>query len=306
MIKVIPGEYNKQQSVVNGVDIIPLPCGKCIGCRLDYSRQWADRCMLEAQYHEHNVFLTLTYNDKWLPEPRVGSMIHSLSKEHLQKFMKRLRKRFPEQRIRFFACGEYGSPEKSFRPHYHLILFGLDLPDLVMIRKDPKNGFFYYESDIIKDIWSDPETHDSYGFHLIANVTWETCAYTARYIVKKQKGINSSVYEDLNYEPEFTLMSRKPGIGKQFYDDHPDIVMRDYYISTDKGSRKIQSNRYYDKLFDFDYHDDLLWIKEDRVKSTLQRDMLKEELSSLSYIERLRSEEINKEAQIKVLKRKEL
>ena len=304
IIKVLKGEFNKQQSVVDGTKIIPIPCGKCIGCRLDYSRQWADRCMAEAQYHEKNVFLTLTYNDKWLPEPQEGSVIHPLRKDHIQKFMKRLRKRFPEQLIRFFACGEYGP--KNMRPHYHLLLFGLYLPDLVMTRKDLKNGFFYYESDIIKDLWSDPKTHESYGFHLLSDLNWNTCAYTARYIVKKQKGNNAAIYEELNYPPEFSLMSRKPGIGKQFFDDHPDIVLREYYLSTDEGARKLQSNRYYDKLFDLEYHDDLQWIKEDRVKSSLQRDMLKDERTSLSYIHRLASEELTKEAQIKVLQRKEL
>lgn len=329
IIKVLKGEYNKQESLVEGTNIIPIPCGKCIGCRLDYSRQWADRCLAEAQYHDKNIFLTLTYNDKWLPYPfevncdsetayevsklipgfdveksDLNSAIHPLVKRHLQLFIKRLRKHFPEQRIRYFACGEYGP--KNMRPHYHLILFGLDLPDLVVRSKDPKNGFLYYESDTIKKLWSDPKTGDSYGYHLISDVTWNTCAYVARYIVKKQKGNNSVIYEKLNFPPEFTIMSRKPGIGKQFFDEHPDIVIRDFYIPTSEGAKKLRSNRYYDKLFDIDYHDDLEYIKEERVKSSLQRDMLKDERTSLSYIERLASEELTKEAQTKILKRKEL
>jgi len=47
---------------------ISLPCGQCIGCRLERSRQWAMRCIHEAQLHQNNCFITLTYDDEHLPK----------------------------------------------------------------------------------------------------------------------------------------------------------------------------------------------------------------------------------------------
>ena len=99
---------------------VDLPCGQCIGCRLERSRQWAIRCVHEASLHERNCFITLTYRDECLPTNG------SLDLDAFQKFMKRLRRRFGEG-VRFFHCGEYG--ENFGRPHYHAILFNLDFSD---------------------------------------------------------------------------------------------------------------------------------------------------------------------------------
>ena len=77
-----------------------LPCGQCIGCRIDYSRTWAIRCLHESKLHDENSFLTLTYDDDHLPSDL------SLDKTHFQKFMKRLRSRFPDRVIRYYHCGE--------------------------------------------------------------------------------------------------------------------------------------------------------------------------------------------------------
>ncbi len=106
-----------------------IPCGRCDGCQADRARKWADRLILENQMHQDAWFVTLTFNDEWLPKmcgPTKWSDMFTVRKEHIQKFMKRLRKEvdFP---LRYFACGEYGG--KHLRPHYHLIIFGLPLPD---------------------------------------------------------------------------------------------------------------------------------------------------------------------------------
>ena len=99
---------------------IKLPCGQCIGCRLDRSRQWANRCMLELQYHDSAFFVTLTYDDFHVPksyyaDPETGEAYTSLTlcKRDFQLWMKRLRKKFSEDKIRFFACGEYGGQTKK-------------------------------------------------------------------------------------------------------------------------------------------------------------------------------------------------
>lgn len=91
-----------------------LPCGGCLGCRKARAREWALRCHLEAQQHQHTSFTTLTYDEVHLPI--------TLTRRHLQLFLKRLRSA-TAQPFRFFASGEYG--EKSARPHYHALLFGI-------------------------------------------------------------------------------------------------------------------------------------------------------------------------------------
>ena len=320
-------------------EAIQIPCGKCIGCRLDYSRTWADRCMLENQYHKNSWFLTLTYDDDHLPPKKEGSPIHSLRKEDFQNFIKSLRQKmfddyvssneyaklyyskkkgsnwksefkndYPEEykefienvpKLRYFGCGEYGSMSKSCRPHLHILLYGVPITDAKTHRVDRNTGYIYYTSDYIADIWN-------YGFHLLTKVTWETCAYTARYVVKKQKGENSKIYEELNYEPEFVLMSRKPGIGAKWFLDHPDIVTTPHYIGTSKGSKKIMSNKYFDTLFENMFDDNIEEIKLERKRSQSIKTELKMSLTSQSYSDMLRSEEINKEAAIKSLKRKEV
>ena len=110
---------------------IVVPCGHCIGCRLDYSRRWADRQMLELATAKKGLFVTLTYDQDHVPingDPDTGEAFgYSLDKKDLQDFMKRLRRKFdgtgekPMVQIRFFASGEYGPTTR--RPHYHCTLF---------------------------------------------------------------------------------------------------------------------------------------------------------------------------------------
>lgn len=302
----------------DGFEYISLPCGHCIGCRLKYSRIWADRCLVESYYHDSNYFITLTYNDDFIPAPLPladGSLspIHPLIKRDVQLFIKRLRKMFPEQNIRYFLCGEYGN--KTMRPHYHLILFGLFLEDLKPLYMN-QDGFSYYTSESIDKIWCSEEEakkpksdRRSFGYHIIADVNWNTCAYVARYIVKKQYGDGAEIYNELNYPKEFTLMSRKPGIGRQFYEDHKLDLYSDIdglYLSTPDGARRIRANRYYDRLYDIEYPDHFSAISNDRMVSALTSDFIKSSLTDLSDSDMLNSEEITVSAKIKSLKRGDL
>ena len=182
-----------------GYDVINLPCGQCIGCRLERSRQWATRCVHEASLHERNCFLTLTYDDEHIRwSPFTGEQ--TLYKRDLQLFMKRLRKYVEPIKVRFFACGEYG--DSSNRPHYHVILFGYDFPDK-RLYKLGNNGYPYYISDLLNKLW----TH---GYCMLAAVSFDSCAYVARYVTKKLTGeAGKSKYEGI--QPEFVNMSRRPG-----------------------------------------------------------------------------------------------
>ena len=281
-------------------EFIEIPCGKCSGCRLQRSREWANRCMLELEYHKSSYFVTLTYDDFHVPihyyaDPETGEALPSMSlvKRDFQLFMKRLRKKFGEG-IRFFASGEYGS--QTFRPHYHAIIFGLELDDLVPYKRSAQ-GFQYFNSASLQEVWPN-------GFAVVAPVTWETCAYTARYVMKKLTGPEAAFYENFNIVPEFSLMSRKPGIARQYYEDHPDLYEHEFInISTEKGGRKFRPPKYYDKLFDLDCPEESAKLKAVRQKMAAEAQKAKLQKTTLSYLDQLAVEERNQLARIKSLKR---
>lgn len=190
---------------------IAVPCGQCIGCRLERSRQWAMRCLHESELHEENCYLTLTFDDEHLPE---GG---SVRVRDLQLFFKKLRKRYASIRIRYFACGEYGEGLK--RPHYHALLFGFDFPDRVFGKMSGE--FRLYTSEILSELWGN-------GLAWVGDVTFESAAYVARYVLKKQTGKGSEVHyerpadeesgEIVKLVPEFIVMSRRPGIASEWFD----------------------------------------------------------------------------------------
>ena len=281
-------------------EFIEIPCGKCSGCRIQRSREWANRCMLELEYHKSSYFVTLTYDDAHVPihyysDPATGEALPSMSlvKRDFQLFMKRLRKKFGEG-IRFFASGEYGS--LTFRPHYHAIIFGLELDDLVPYKRSAQ-GFQYFNSASLQEVWPN-------GFAVVAPVTWETCAYTARYVMKKLTGPEAEFYENFNIVPEFSLMSRKPGIARQYYEDHPDLYDHEFInISTEKGGRKFRPPKYYDKLFDVDCPEESARLKAVRQKMAAEAQKAKLQKTTLSYLDQLAVEERNQLARIKSLKR---
>lgn len=208
---------------------VRVNCGKCIGCRLDKSREWALRCVHEASLYDYNCFVTLTYDDEHLPE---GC---SLVKAHLQKFMKRLRKKYVGKSgignfgIRYFCCGEYGSV--SFRPHYHLALFGFDFTDKKIYKETSAGNIC--TSEELKSLWP-------YGFSTVADLTYQSCAYVARYVIKKQnenKKINEKV------QSEYITMSNRPGIGYKWFDKFKSDVFPDDFIVY--NNKKQKPPRYY-------------------------------------------------------------
>lgn len=150
---------------------IQVPCGQCVGCRLERSRQWAIRCVHESKLHKDNCFITLTYNDANLPSDK------SLHYYDFQCFMKRLRKQYPGSKIRYYMCGEYG--ENFGRPHFHACIFGFNFDDLKLWKVQNKQKL--YRSKKLEKLWD--KGHSSVG-----TVTFESAAYVARYIMKKVTG----------------------------------------------------------------------------------------------------------------------
>lgn len=206
-----------------------VSCGRCAGCRLRRSRDWAMRIMHEASLHDQNSFVTLTYNDANLPADG------SLDVTHVQKFFKRVRKRFGP--VRYYHCGEYGDDNE--RPHYHVCLFGLDFS------KDRRHwksvgGHRLYVSPSLDELWDN-------GFAVIGELTYESAAYVARYVLKKQHGERAEEYYRGRL-PEYSTMSRRPGIGKKWFDQYAgEVYPADEVIG---GGKPRRPPKYYDKLFE--------------------------------------------------------
>jgi hypothetical protein len=215
----------------NAGEKMEVPCGQCLGCRLDHSRMWAMRITHEAAMHEHdggNCFITLTYRDRracTLEQLENGLHVPddwSLDKTHVQKFIKRLRKYFGKQKIKYFYCGEYGRKCQHGidvdrvgcplcnvgRPHYHLCLFNGTFGDLEPYESD--NGIIRYTSPTLTRLWG-------YGHVDIGDLNYASAKYCAKYILKKVKKTNTpDWYTTLNIEtgelvyitPEYVAMSR--------------------------------------------------------------------------------------------------
>lgn len=249
-------------------DSFPLPCGRCVGCRLERSRQWALRCVHEASLHADNVFLTLTYNDKELPTRHwtgeyddFGQYVYggTLLKRHWQGFMKRLRRRV-NARISYFHCGEYG--DRYGRPHYHACIFGLDFPDKRFYTT--KNGHKLYTSETLDALWG-------HGFCTIGAVTFESAAYVARYVMKKITGaLADAHYESVDFNTgeihrlpsEYVTMSLKPAIGKGWYERYgAEVTQNDSVIIR---GREMKPPKYYDKLLEAEYPEAHQFFKEER------------------------------------------
>lgn len=259
---------------------LSLPCGQCIGCRLEKSRQWAMRCLHEASLYKQNCFLTLTYDDEHLPTRGM------LDYPAFQKFLKRLRKHAAPTRPRFYMCGEYG-PE-NWRPHYHACIFGFDFPDKKYHAKSP-SGERIYRSASLEKLWP-------FGFSSIGAVTFESAAYVARYCVQKITGHNARFHYrridsagEYQLPPEFNRMSLKPGIGARWLEKYQlDVYPHDYVVINGK---ECKPPKYYDRLFSRQFPDDFEELQFEREKDGRSRyqDNTPERLAVKEIVARARS-----------------
>lgn len=234
---------------------VTLPCGRCVGCRLERSRQWAVRCVHEAQLHQDNSFITLTYSDVNLPYG--GTLV----KKHFQDFAKRVRKQYADRKISYFHCGEYG--DRSRRPHYHALLFGLDWSDKAAYKRSA-DGSQLYTSALLQRLWPA-------GFCTTGAVTFESAAYCARYVMKKMTGSLAEAYyqvvvpetgEVVQLQPEYITMSLKPAVGKGWFDEYRDDVYPDDFVVM--RGREMKPPKYYDRLLELEDPSGLDEIKQAR------------------------------------------
>lgn len=267
---------------------IDLPCGQCVGCRLERSRQWAIRCVHEAQLYEQNCFITLTYNDENLPPDG------SLNVEHFQKFMKRLRFENSDRTIRFFHCGEYG--ENLGRPHYHACLFNFDFDDKKYWKTENNNK--YYTSEKLQRLWP-------LGHSMVGAVTFESAAYVARYITKKVTGAGASEhYSKIDYatgevlsekKPEYVTMSRRPGIGKRWFQKYKGDVFPDDSVII--RGRELKPPKFYLSQLEINFPDEYAKVKANRQNEGVSN-------AHDNTVARLRVKEESKLIKMKLLKRK--
>lgn len=234
---------------------VKIPCGQCIGCRLERSRVWAMRCVHESQLHQDNCFLTLTYDSSRLES---FGRDYTLVPGDFVNFMKRLRKQYVDQKIRFFHCGEYGAVGQ--RPHHHAIIFGFDFADKRLLSVN--HGQRIYRSPTLERLWP-------YGYSSIGSVTFESCAYVARYIMKKQTGDKAEQYYD-GRVPEYVTMSRRPGIAGDWIRQYKDDVYNYDHVVL-PGGIKCRPAKYYDRIFDEIDHSKLEKIKEKRKEENFER-----------------------------------
>lgn len=221
-------------------NFVIVPCGNCIGCRLDYASTWADRMLVES-FDKDCLFVTLTYNDENIHLSKCG--FPTLVKEHLDKFIVSLRNKFRDKKIRYCIGDEYG--DNTLRPHYHLILYGLTIDDL-QCDFYKLNDLFQpmYTSKVLEDLWS-------FGFNCVGVGEYNSMAYTAKYILKKQKGQGAAEYDVFDLKPPTFRMSRRPGIGCDWLIDNYQELYENGFIPIQrsiKPSGKILPNRYFNKI----------------------------------------------------------
>lgn len=246
---------------------IEIPCGRCMDCRLEYSRQWAVRCMHEAKLYEQNSFITLTYDNDNLPNN--GTLV----KSDLQNFYKRLRKKLQPQKIRHYSCGEYG--DENNRPHYHAIVFNYFPPDACLYKRTKTGDLF--TSDQLAKIWKN-------GNVIIGQVTFETANYVAKYATKKINGekalahyrrVDPDTGEIIQLKPEFATMSLKPGIAYRFYESYK----RDFYPSDEVISRgqQMKPPKYYDRKLEKENPELYEKVKEKRIAKAKEKGRTQEQ-----------------------------
>ena len=268
---------------------LTIPCNKCTGCRTEHSRQWAMRLVHEKKHQEEveknrTVFVTLTYNDDYLPQS--GSLI----KKDFQNFIKRLRNQLLDVKgwkppLRYYAAGEYG--EKSSRPHYHAILYNCPLDKLKTYKK--KGHKPLNTSKILSKAWSEyvppkkgekEPTFKSMGFTSWGEVTFNSAAYVANYVQKKINGkqkdqhykrhydvnkngefiMHSKGKQTLQLQQEFALMSRKPGIASDWLTLHKNDVYPSDFITM--NGIKMKPPKSYDRIYERTHKQEMEIIKE--------------------------------------------
>lgn len=253
-----------------------IPCGKCIECRLNESKEWANRVTMEnmilPQDENRALFVTLTYTPDQedficsydyvidcdeVPEDIEMHKHLTLVPSHVARYIHDVRQYFERKHnwkgVRFYLCGEYGS--KMYRPHFHIILLNLPPMDY-KVHHTNSMGNAFFEIPELAALWRNPDatTADkSFGFVCFAEVSWESIAYTARYCLKKFNDQDErNLFIKANIHPVFSSKSTHPGLGYEFYQNYKESIFRDNQINLPNG-RVCGVPRYFKKLYEEEY-----------------------------------------------------
>lgn len=292
--------FKKPKDIENYTEI-EIPCGNCLGCKLDSANSWATRIALEIKDHEKNCFVTLTYNPENL-NIQNGKM--TLVKKDIQNFIKRLREK-TKTKLSYFCCGEYGG--KTHRPHAHLIIFGYE-PDDLKLQSFSTTENKIFKSETLEKIWNK-------GFVGVQAANYKTACYTARYVQKKAglkpnkqektgetktewkiderkkepyehiiEKRKTTTTDQFGRQKEFILMSKKPAIGLNYWLKNKDKIIRTGGIILYDGEKtKIKPiPRYFKKLWEkenwqelYRYKNKCKEIMEKNKQKTLEKINLK-------------------------------
>lgn len=281
-----------------------IPCQHCWACNLNKSAEWATRIMFECLKSDHNYFVTLTYDELNLPLPATaeyngliyendGTWTGSLLPSDVDRFLNSLRKHLERQYhhtgMKYYYCGEYG-PTGTHRPHYHLILMNCPLNIKEFYDFHIKNGKYLWKSPTLDNLWKN-------GFCEIGEVEFASAAYVARYTMKKMTTeTDKTIYWSQGKMPEFVRMSRRPGIGMDYYEEHKEdiykydsITVRNFH---DKNI-KVKPPSAWDKKFAKTHPDQYKELKKNRKEMAERSRQLLQEMSNQTDKQRLEIQAYN-------------
>ena len=273
-------------------DHLWLPCGQCIGCRLERSMMWAVRSIHEQQTQSEqgkdSCMITLTYSQENIPHH--GSLCYP----HVQKFLKRLRKEIAPNKIKFLCGGEYG--DKFDRPHYHLLIFGYGFPDRELFSRTSSGDLF--RSEQLERLWP-------FGFSTLNAITTESAAYVARYCMKKVNGdqadehylrVDERTGELFTVEPEFMHCSN--GIAKEWYRKYSgDCYPSDFLMVRKKltnGLIRVPVPRYYEKILEKEDPEKYAELLDIRAEAPTKDPVTLSELRRRELVARVTTDRFNK------------
>jgi hypothetical protein len=234
---------------------LEVPCGKCIPCKTFKAGEWTRRLQNHHQYNENCAFITLTYDD--LSCPLFLNATPCLRKDDLLDFIRRLRRKFSDRKISYYAIGEYGHLTR--RPHYHLLVFGIGYSEYEWYETGTRTrkGNKLTKSKVLDLIWPS-------GFAQIGLPGADGFAYVAGYVTEKIHDARSF------FVPPFSLCSK--GIGAEYCLSHERQLERNLHVRL--NGRSVSIPRYYIKK-----------LALDSSRASWER-ALKAELSLRAYAER--------------------
>lgn len=272
---------NPRKLIINREEIT-VKCGKCDTCKRQKAQEWAIKLINENKYHKESCFITLTFDNKILLDKNSKAVKKyganagfvfkiEYSMKYFQKFIKRLRKKFPEKRISYFHVAEYG--EKTHRPHHHAILFGINFNEDRKECQISKSGHPQMYSETLQSLWA------------CGNTTLQDCnsnniIYIAQYSLKKFKNnINNKKYNTL------MTFSNRCKMNVKFIRRHPELILKG--CLSDNDNKKYRIPRSYLKT-----------LKEDDNEEN-QEIYRKYEESVMEYISNNNSSELIKKEKTK-------